>query len=170
MTEMPSSPDQVSAGDTRTWSDDTPEELLEQAQANAQAIVLATVAFLQAGDIPVASWAAAVGERLSRAWDEPEPWGAGEFLDAMLTNFRSLGGAVVAANLDDEEATAIIGGFPDPDLCALLGVDPADAARIYDVVTPIAAARGLRWEWSHEGTQTRVVVRRLAANESQATR
>ncbi|MER3437817.1 MAG: hypothetical protein C4346_09655 [Chloroflexota bacterium] len=170
MTEMPSSPGQAGASDTRTWSDDTPEELLEQAQANAQAIVLATLAFLHSRDVPLESWAAAVGERLSRAWDEPEPWEAGEFLDAMLTNFRSLGGTVVSANLDEEEATAVIGGFPDPELCALLGVDPADAARIYDVATPIAAARGLHWAWSHEGTQTRVVVRRIAAEESQAQR
>jgi hypothetical protein len=167
MTEMPSSPDQVSAGDTRTWSDDTPEELLEQAQANAQAIVLATLAFLQSLDIPLASWAAAVGETLSRAWDEPEPWEAGEFLDAMLTNFRSLGATVVSAEFGEDQATATLASFPDPDLCALLGVEPAVAAHIYDLAAPIASARGLHWIWTRAEDQVQITVRRASLPEAQ---
>ncbi|GIW03690.1 MAG: hypothetical protein KatS3mg059_0310 [Thermomicrobiales bacterium] len=166
MTEIPFSADQASAGDTRTWSDDTPEELLEQAQANAQAIVLATLAFLQARRIPLESWAAAVGETLSQAWDEPEPWEAGEFLDAMLTNFRSLGATVVSTEFSEDQATATLAGFPDPHLCDVLGVEPAVAAHIYDLAAPIASARGLQWTWTQAGDQVQIVVRRASQLEA----
>ncbi len=167
MTEIPASPDPAKESGPRIWSDDTTEELLEQAQANAQAIVLATLAFLESRGIPLASWAAVVGETLSRAWDEPEPWESGEFLDAMLTNFRSLGATVVSAELGEDQATATLASFPDPDLCALLGVDPAVAAHIVDLATPIASARGLLWTWTRAEDRVRIVVRRAPLQEAQ---
>lgn len=167
MTEMTTSPDPANGAASRTWSDDTTEELLEQSQANAQAILLATLAFLRSREISLASWAAAVGETLNRAWDEPEPWEAGEFLDAMLTNFRSLGATVVSADFGEDQATATLADFPDLDLCDVLGVEPAVAAHIYDLAAPIASARGLQWTWTHTGDQVQIAVRRASPLEAQ---
>ena len=69
-------------------------ELLEQARDNAQALMLATVAFLEERGIPPEEWAAAIGETFARGWGDVRPWDAGEFLDAMLTNLRALGAEV----------------------------------------------------------------------------
>ena len=74
-------------------------ELLEQARNNAQALILATVAFLEERGVPPAEWAAAIGETFARGWGDPRPWDAGEFLDAMLTNLRALGAEVKEAQL-----------------------------------------------------------------------
>jgi hypothetical protein len=143
-----------------SYDDYAAEELLEQAQGNAQAAIIATVAFLRERGLPVADWSAALGARFARAWGEPEPWGADEFLDAMLTNFRSLGADVVVAEFDPERSTAAITGFPDPEQCALFGVAPADAAQFLDATQAIAAERGLAWAWELAGEETRFVASR----------
>src|SRR5215213_4136586 len=137
-------------------------ELLEQARSNAQALILATVAFLEERGTPPVEWAAAIGETFARGWGDPRPWDAGEFLDAMLTNLRALGAEVKQANLGVDRAEATISGFPDPELCALFGVDPPHAAVFHAAAAAIAAPRGLRWSWELEPDGiTRFVVERV---------
>jgi hypothetical protein len=144
MTPLPSSDFSIEHG----HGDYTDAELLEQARGNAQALILATVAFLEERDIPPSEWAAAIGETFAAGWGEPRPWDAGEFLDAMLTNLRALGAEVIEVELGVERAAATTRGFPDPALCELFGVDPARAAVIHDAAAVIAAPRGLRWSWT----------------------
>jgi hypothetical protein len=137
-------------------------ELLEQARGNAQALILATVAFLQERGIPPEEWAAAIGDTFTRGWGDPRPWDAGEFLDAMLTNLRALGAEVTQADLGVDHAGATTTGFPDPALCALFGVDPSHAAVFHSAATAIAAPRGLRWTWQTEpGGVAHFVVERV---------
>jgi hypothetical protein len=128
-------------------ADYTDAELLEQARGNAQALILATVAFLEQRGIPPSEWAAAIGETFAAGWGEIRPWDAGEFLDAMLTNLRALGAEVIEVELGIERAAATITGFPDPALCELVGIDPERAAVIHDAAAPIAVPRGLTWTW-----------------------
>ena len=134
------------------------EELLEQARANAQATVIATAGFLHARGVPLAEWAAALGALFARGWDEPRPWDAGEFLDAMLTNYRAMGAAVESVALGEVRAEAVTTGFPDPDLCALFGVEVTVAAAFNDATAAIAAQRGLAWTWDLDGARTRYLV------------
>ncbi len=124
------------------------DELLEQAQGNAQAAIIATVVFLRDQGVPIGDWTAALGRSFALEWGEPEPWGPDEFLDAMLTNYRSLGATVGRAELGPERSEAEISGFPDPDQCERFGVDLVDVARFHDTAAKIAADRGLRWIWT----------------------
>ena len=137
-------------------------ELLEQARGNAQAVILATVAFLEERGIPPVEWAVAIGETFARGWGEPRPWDAGEFLDAMLTNLRALGAEVKQAELGIDRAEATTTGFPDPELSALFGIDPSHAAVFHAAAAAIAAPRGLRltWDTKTDGV-TRFVVERI---------
>lgn len=151
-----------------TYAEYDAAELLEQAQANAQAALIATVGFLLDHGLSVADWAAALGARFERAWGEPEPWEAGEFLDAILANLRSLGATVEGADLGPERATATTRGFPDPESCATLGVEPAVVAGYNDATRPIAEARGLSWAWRYDGERTEYAVARRAAGAADA--
>ena len=155
--------------DGTTETDDTPEhvfddytaeELLEQAQGNAQGTVIVTVAYLQAKGLSVDDWADGVGRIFVRGWDTSRAWDAAEFLDAMLTNFQATGAEVVSTQFDPDRSEATISGWPDPDLCAVFGVDPSLAARFHGVAAPIAAALGLSWEWHRDGEETRLVTTR----------
>jgi hypothetical protein len=144
-----------------TYLDYSTEELLEQAQQNAQASLIATVAFLLEREIRPEAWAAFIGDRFSLAWDDEEPWGADEFLDAILANYRSLGATVVSAELGPERAEAVITGFPDPAACDRCGASVASVATFHDATGPIAAGRGLLWSWILEDAaevRTRLVV------------
>ena len=159
MTPSPSSDFSIDHG----HAEYTDAELLEQARGNAQALILATMAFLQERGISPQEWAAAIGETFARGWGDPRPWDAGEFLDAMLTNLRALGASVKAVELGVDRATATTTGFPDPELCSLFAVDPSRVAVFHDAAGPIAAARGLRWTWqaAPDGV-SRFVVERLS--------
>lgn len=137
-------------------------ELLEQAQANAQALVIATTKFLGDRGVPLEAWTGAIGCIFAQGWDEPRPWDAGEFLDAMLTNYRALGAVVEAVELAPDQAQATTRGFPDPDLCAVFGVEPSLAARFHDAPAPIARDRQLDWSWTLDGEETRIFVKRSA--------
>ena len=149
--------------DASDYSADSTEELLEQAQSNAQATIIATVSFLSQRSIPVSEWTESLGATFGLAWDEPAPWEAGEFLDAMLTNFRSLGATVVDADLESDHAEATITGFPDLDLCSLFNVDPDLVAAFNDSPAPLARARALSWEWTRTGNETHYLVRQVPA-------
>src|SRR5215212_2574927 len=144
------------------YAEDSIEELLEQAQSNGQATIIATIAFLTAHKIPIADWTASLGQTFGLAWDEPEPWDAGEFLDAMLTNFRSLGATVLTSDLTVDRAEATTTGFPDPELCAIFDVDPALVAAFNDIPAALAADRSLTWEWFRTAEETRYLVRKRA--------
>lgn len=138
-------------------------ELLEQARQNAQALILATMVYLEARGIPAEEWATAIGGAFARGWGDARPWDAGEFLDAMLTNLRALGAEVVSVELGVDCATAATIGFPDPELCALFGVAPEQAAIFHQTAATIAAPRSLRWTSTiaSDGV-TRYLVERVA--------
>jgi hypothetical protein len=145
------------------YADYTAEELLEQAQANTQALLIGTFVFLRQREIPVAAWTGTLSELFGRAWGEPRPWDAAEFLDAMLTNLRALGAQVETADLGEGCAEAVTTGFPALDLCAMLGVLASEVDAYNDVAAGIARARGLSWTWRREGERTRYVVARAGA-------
>jgi hypothetical protein len=135
-------------------------ELLEQAQSNAQAAIIATAAFLDERGLAGADWAEAIGRRFATGWDAPRPWDAGEFLDAMLTNYRALGARVVSVDLAAERAEAVTTGFPDPALCALFGVPVPVAAVFNDAAGVIARERDLSWTWRLDGDRTHYLTAR----------
>ena len=138
-------------------------ELLEQAQGNAQALILGTMRFLEERGLAAAEWTAFLGELFSEGWGPVRPWDAGEFLDAALTNLRSLGATVKSFEPGVERAAATIAGFPDPDLAEALGVTPAEASGYLAVVGAIATPRGLhvRWTLNHD-ERLHLVVERAA--------
>ena len=145
---------------TATWDTYDDAELLEQAQANAQAVIAATVGVLQERGVALDDWAAGLGQRFAAAWGAPEPWQAGEFLDAMLANLRSLGATVVWADLADPRvAAATVSGLFAEDLCLLFGTTHADALIYLDATKPIATQRGLVWEWQADGDDVQIKVR-----------
>lgn len=162
MSETETTVDSTATGPAApVYADYSGDELLEQAQGNAQAALIATVAFLRAREIAVEEWAAALGVSFALEWGEPEPWAPDEFLDAMLTNYRSLGATVSRADLGQERAEAEITGFPDPEQCERFGVAVAEVARFHDTAVAIAQERGLRWTWSLDDpatARTRLVV------------
>jgi hypothetical protein len=141
-----------------TYKNDTCEELLDLSRANGQAIVLATAAFLREVDVPAGVWTAFLGELFARSWDPTLELTAGEFLDAMLTNYRSLGADVISATLGDERAEAVIAGFPKRELCLELGVDGELALEYFNVPAVLAGLHNFAWHWERDDVRTKLLV------------
>jgi len=131
-----------------SFLDETSDDLLEQSQQNAQALILGTISLLDDLGVVPEAWADGLGERFAAAWSDEEPWDPAEFLDAMLTNYRSLGAEVEESDLESDPVTAVISGFPDEELCEVFGIDPKDAGIYHRVATEIARRRNLHWTWS----------------------
>lgn len=140
--------------DRPSYLDYTDGELLELAHGNLQAVIAGTVGFLRATGGDPDAWVAALGEAFARGWDEPEPWTAGEFLDAIAVNLRALGAEIVSLDASGERATARTRGFPDLDLCERLGARVDDVLRYNDSLVGVAAERGVAWSWRREGDET----------------
>lgn len=149
--------------DQHGYADYTAAELLEQAQANAQAMIMGTALFLHQKGIPLEEWASALGATFALAWDDERDWEAGEFMDAMLTNLRALGATVLTAELGIDRAEASTMGFPDPQLSELFSIDPALSAKFNDAARTLAVKVGLVWEWKRERDRIRYVVRQAGA-------
>ena len=143
------------------YADYSETELLEQAQENAQALILATASFVKQRGIPPADWAAAIGEVFARGWGEVRPW------DAVSSSTPSSPICVPLAPKSSRRARrrsrrSDHSPLPDPELVDLLGVDPAPAGVFHDAITVIAEPRGLRWTWRREKDGvTRYIVERI---------
>ena len=145
-----------------THENDTCEELLDLSRANAQALVLATAAFLEASGVPLEAWVGFIGRVYANSWDPLLELSAGEFLDAMLTNYKSFGAEVLSTKLGDDVAEATITGFPKRELAIELQIDMELAMPYLNVPEALAADNGLRWSWSVDGGRIRLLVSRAA--------
>lgn len=125
----------------------TDDELLEQAQFNAQALLLASVAALDGGPDVVERWTKGVADVFLHGWDRSREWQASEVLDALLTNYRSFGAQVIDVNIDAEAPTATIADLPDLELAETLGVPEENADAIFRIGAHIAAALGYALQW-----------------------
>lgn len=151
--------DELDDGEQHGFAEYTAEELLELAQSNAQATIMATALFLHQRGISLDDWARSLGETFALAWDADRGWEAGEFMDAMLTNLRSMGATVVSAELGIDRAEATVTGFPDPALSELFSIDTALTARFNDAAKVLAERAGIEWEWKVERTRSRFTAR-----------
>jgi hypothetical protein len=144
------------------YQNDSCEELLDLARANAQALVMGTAAFLSEIGAPHEAWTSFLGEMFAGSWDADLELDAGEFLDVMLTNLQSFGAHVLEATLAESEATATITSFPKQELCVELGVDCTLADSYLAVPAVLAGRFGLAWSWTRNGPRTRLTVARAS--------
>lgn len=128
----------------------TDEELLEQSQFNAQALLMASVAALDGGEDVVDRWAKGVATVFARGWDTDRPWEPAEVLDALLTNYRSFGANVIEADLSSTPASAVVADLPDLELAESLGVGDEHADAIFRIGTHLAATLGRALTWSRD--------------------
>jgi hypothetical protein len=129
--------------------DYTDEELLEQSQFNAQALLMASTAAL-ADDEAVERWARGVAEVFSRGWDTDRSWEPAEVLDALLTNYRSFGANVISVDLASAPATATIADLPDLELAESLGTEDRHADALFRIGEHLVGTLGRTLTWTRD--------------------
>ncbi|MCO5214927.1 MAG: hypothetical protein M9953_08155 [Thermomicrobiales bacterium] len=131
-------------------TDFTDEELLELSQMNAQALLMAGVLALGDDDAVLDTWIEGVAEVMSRGWDTTRDWAADEIMDALLTNYRTYGGWVIEADLEEKRAAAIVADIPDVTLAESLGATDREADVLFRIGEVIVRRLGRRMLWKRQ--------------------
>lgn len=134
------------------------EELLDLARANAQALIIATTGYLSQAGIPLEGWSAYLGEVFANSWDDSMAGDPKAFLDAVLTNYRAIGAQIHSTKVGVGRAEAVISGFPNEGLCGELDADCSLAEAYNDAAAHVADRLGLTWWWGTSGEMTTLVV------------
>jgi hypothetical protein len=129
----------------------TSDELLQQAQANAQALFLVAVGYFKEKKLSIDDFSSFVGEKFTWGWDALQGKGALAAMRTFALNMVSVGGTLESLSGDEERAEAVISGWPSPDMLEAFGVARDDTDRLFRVFGPIAGVLGLGYEWRRQG-------------------
>ncbi len=137
-------------------NDYTAEELLEQSQMNAQALLLGVFDAIHDDQEVLRRVTDGLAATFLRGWDAERDWEPVEILDALLTNFRSLGGDIDRYAPDDASPSAEVVDLPDADLVAQLGVSAIAFRPMLLVCQRLVEQLGSELEWSHDAASGRI--------------
>lgn len=136
----------------------TRDEVLQQAEANAQALALVAMGYIREKGLSPDDFWSFVGGKFTLGWDVLQGKGARQAMRMFALNMVSVGGTLESLSGDGAQAEAIIADWPSPDLLQAFGGSRGDVERMYAVFQPIADLLGLRYEWSRQGDRVRLTL------------
>jgi hypothetical protein len=128
----------------------TTEELLAQAQGNATAFVLATIAYLKEQGLAVDDFVKFFGLRFAPGWEELRSQPVLAVARTAALNAVSVGGTLRSLSGDEAHAEMVIEGWPDEEISGALGLSRGDGEAMWDSFEPIMEHIGIRYSWRHE--------------------
>ena len=140
--------DNIHEPDSEAEDDYSPEELLEQAQINAQALFLGTAATFDGDQARLDLWRDRLATTFAKGWDIDAEWDAADILYALLTSYRSYGALIVDADLEAEEPVAVITNLPNQFLAEALGIDHRLLHHLFRIGEELARVLGGTLIWS----------------------
>lgn len=130
------------------------EELLEQAQINAQALFLGTADALAADDALLERWRRSLAATFIKSWDTDAEWEPSDILYALVTNYQAFGAEVMEASFEETPPSVRIFNLPNVHLAEALGVAPDRMHHLFRIGADLAARLGgtLRWTSADDDT------------------
>jgi hypothetical protein len=138
----------------------TTEELLSQAQGNATAFALATIAYLKEQGLAVDDYVRFFGRRFAPGWEELRSEPVVAVARAAALNAVSVGGILRSLSGDEARAEVLIEGWPDEEISGTLGLARSDGEAMWDSFEPIMEHLGIRYTWGHEDGAVRMTFER----------
>ena len=138
----------------------TTEELLSQAQGNATAFALATIAYLKEQGLAVDDYVAFFGRRFAPGWEELRGQPVAAVARTAALNAVSVGGILRSLSGDEANAEVLIEGWPDENISGALGLERSDGEVMWDSFEPIMEHLGIRYSWGHEDGVVRLTFER----------
>jgi hypothetical protein len=133
------------------WTND---ELLQQAQGNANAVTAATLLYVRENGRSIEHFAAFIGDTFAAGWTELQGAGALEVARVTAFNPVSLGATLVSLDGDDHHAFATVDVSPMVDDATAFGVSVDDLATMWRVFMERVADRiGIRFAFDRDGNQ-----------------
>ena len=136
------------------------EDLLPQAQGNATAFILATIAYLKEHGLEVDDYVAFFGRQFAPGWEEMRDQPILEVARSAATNAVSIGGELRSLSGDDTHAEALIAGWPDEDISNTLGLTHHEGDAMWNSFVPIMERLNISYAWQREGDAVRITFER----------
>ncbi len=136
----------------------TKDEVLEQAEANAQALSLVAIGYLKEKGLPLDEFWGFVGEKFTLGWDWLRGKGARAAMRLFALNMVSVGGRLESLSGDEARAEAIIADWPSPGLVQAFGINWGDVDRMFAIFKPIADLLELGYEWRRQGDRVALIL------------
>lgn len=124
------------------------EELLEQAQINAQALFLGTAAALGSDSQLLERWRKSLAATFIRGWDTDAEWEAADILYALVTNYQAFGADVMDARFEETPPSVTIFNLPNIHLADALEIAPDRMHHLFRIGEDLAARLGGKLTWS----------------------
>lgn len=134
----------------------TTEELLSQAQGNATAFALATIAYLKERDLAVDDYVRFFGLSFAPGWEELRMQPVAAIARTAALNAVSVGGTLRSLSGDDTRAEVLVEGWPDQEIAGALGLERGDGEVMWDSFEPIMEHLGIGYSWRHEDGAVRM--------------
>ena len=128
----------------------TTEELLAQAQGNATAFVLATIAYLKEQGLAVDDFVRFFGLQFAPGWEELRSQPVLAVARTAALNAVSVGGTLRSLSGDEARAEMLIEGWPDEEISGALGLSLGEGEAMWDSFEPIMEHIGISYSWRHE--------------------
>ena len=129
------------------------EEIGQQAQENANALTLVTIAYLTSKNLDVDEYAEYVGSKFAPGWAEMQGMPASALARVAALNMVSVGATLKSLSGDDTKASAVISGWPSEEGRSYFGVENAQADATLRIFGPIAENLGFAFEMSRRGDE-----------------
>ena len=121
-------------------------ELLEAAEGNATAFIMATISYLQEKNLSTADWARFVGDKFAPSKDEVKDRGVDEIARAVALNLAATGGRLFSFAADQAEAEIVALWPADEEWLSEANLQRTDIQPVLEVFTPIAERLGINME------------------------
>ena len=135
------------------------QELLESAQGNCTAFILATARYCRERGIPFDEWVISTGSLFAPTWDETADKSPLGIARRAARNMLSLGATEMAVKGDDTQAEVTY-RWPDAGALGIFGLAVQETQTFPRIFEPIAARLGLRFAYTLEGDRTRLTFAR----------
>lgn len=126
----------------------TAEELLEQAQINAQALFLGTAEALAPEPELLDRWRASLTATFIRGWDTDAEWEPADILYALVTNYQAFGAEVMSAQFEEDPPSVTIFNLPNIHLADALDIAPDRMHHLFRIGEALASRLGGKLTWS----------------------
>jgi len=136
---------------TAPWTDD---ELLRQAQGNANAVTAATLVYVRNSGRSIEDFATFIGDTFAGAWEGLRGAGALDIARYTAFNPASLGATLVSLDGNDDRASAVVDVSPLLHGAAAFGASADDVATMWRVfMEQIADSIGIGFTFVRDGSR-----------------
>ncbi len=126
----------------------TPEEISQQARGNVGSFYLAAILYVKANDLPLEDFWKFMGEKFAPSWELiNSPY---EMMRSMALNMVSCGSRLESISTTESSSSAVVSGWPIPEIIHYFDVTPEEADSLFDIFIPIARFLNFNYQWQRE--------------------